>query len=133
MRQLFRICMAAWLWMTTISNLMAQGDSIHTRYTNLPAIYIETFGKVAITSKTEYVYATMWYVDENDQVTRYDSMQIRGRGNSTWKQMSKKPYRIKFQKKEKFLGKGYAKAKSWTLLANAGDKSLMRNVQLLRF
>lgn len=123
----FRILLFICLWMTTISNLMAQSDSIHTRYTNLPAIYIETFGKVPITSKTEYVYATMWYVDENDQVTRYDSMQIRGRGNSTWKQMSKKPYRIKFQKKEKFLGKGYAKAKSWTLLANAGDKSLMRN------
>lgn len=127
MKQLFRICMATWLWIMATGNLMAQDESIYTRYSNLPTIYIETFGKVAITSKTEYVYATMWYVDENDLVTRYDSMQIRGRGNSTWKQISKKPYRIKFQKKEKFLGKGYAKAKSWTLLANAGDKSLMRN------
>lgn len=113
------------LWMTSVC-LMAQ-DVTYTRYTNLPAVYIETFDRVEITSKTEYVYATMWYVDENDLVTRYDSMQIRGRGNSTWKQMSKKPYRIKFNKKEKFLGKGYAKAKSWTLLANAGDKTLMRN------
>lgn len=96
------------------------------RYTNLPAIYIETFNKVSITSKETYVYATMWYVDENDSVTRYDSLQIRGRGNSTWG-LRKKPYRLKFQSKEKFLGKGYAKAKSWTLLANAGDKTLIRN------
>lgn len=124
--KLFRILSFIGLWMA-VASLMAQDDTAYTRYTNLPAIYIETFNKVAITSKTEYVYATMWYVDENDEVTRYDSLQIRGRGNSTWKQISKKPYRIKFQEKEKFLGKGYAKAKSWTLLANAGDKSLMRN------
>ena len=96
------------------------------RYTNLPAIYIETFNKVSITSKETYVYATMWYIDENDSITRYDSLQIRGRGNSTWG-LRKKPYRLKFHSKEKFLGKGYAKAKSWTLLANAGDKTLIRN------
>ncbi len=92
----------------------------------MPHIYIETFNKKAITSKTTYIYATMFYVDEDDVVTRYDSMQIRGRGNSTWN-LSKKPYRIKFSQKEKFLGKGYANAKKWTLLANAGDKTLMRN------
>lgn len=48
MKQLFRICMAAWFWATALGNLMAQGDSIHTRYSNLPTIYIETFGKVAM-------------------------------------------------------------------------------------
>ena len=97
-----------------------------TRLSNLPAIYINTFDHCPITSKTDYVYATMHYVDENDNLTTYDSLQIRGRGNSTWG-LPKKPFRIKFHKKEKFLGQGYAKAKSWTLLANAGDKSLMRN------
>ncbi|MBQ4621597.1 MAG: CotH kinase family protein, partial [Bacteroidaceae bacterium] len=126
MKRLFRIFAFAWLWIMIAGNLMAQENATYSRYTNLPTIYIETFNKAGITSKTTYVYATMWYVDENDQVTRYDSMQIRGRGNSTWN-LQKKPYRIKFQNKEKFLGKGYAKAKSWTLLANAGDKTLMRN------
>lgn len=98
----------------------------YKRVTNLPHIYIETFNKKSITSKTVYIYATMYYVDETDEVVRYDSMQIRGRGNSTWN-IAKKPYRIKFQQKEKFLGKGYANAKKWTLMANAGDKTLMRN------
>lgn len=98
----------------------------YTRLTNLPHVYIETFNHVSITSKTEYVYSTMHYVDEQDVVTTYDSMEIRGRGNSTWN-LPKKPYRIKFHEKEKFLGKGYANAKKWTLLANAGDKTLMRN------
>lgn len=96
------------------------------RLSNLPTIYIETHNGVSITSKENYIYATLWYVDENDNITQYDSLQIRGRGNSTWG-LRKKPYRLKFQSKEKFLGKEYAKAKSWTLLANAGDKTLMRN------
>lgn len=98
----------------------------YTRKTDLPTLYIETFDGRDITSKTEYKYCRMHYVDESDLVTDYDSVSIRGRGNSTWK-LSKKPYKIKFNKKEKFLGKGYAKAKKWTLLANAGDKTLMRN------
>ena len=106
--------------------LMAVNAQTYQRVTNLPHVYIETVNNVPITSKTTYVDATMYYVDEEDVVTQYEGMQIRGRGNSTWG-LKKKPYRIKFQEKEKFLGKGYAKAKKWTLLANAGDKTLMRN------
>ena len=104
---------------------VAKAQTYH-RLTNLPHVYIETKEGVAIASKTEYVYATMYYVDENDVVTTYENMQIRGRGNSTW-ELPKKPYRIKFSSKEKFLGTGYAKAKKWTLMANAGDKTMMRN------
>ena len=97
-----------------------------TRLTNLPAVYINTFDGGGIVSKTDYKYCRLRYVDETDVVTLYDSVSIRGRGNSTWS-LSKKPYRIKFLNKEKFLGTGYAKAKKWTILANAGDKTLMRN------
>lgn len=96
------------------------------RVTNLPHIYIDTFNGRDITSKDNYVMARLWYVDENDSVAFFDSLQIRGRGNSTWG-LPKKPYKLKFQSKEKFLGKGYAKTKKWTLLANHGDKTLMRN------
>lgn len=98
----------------------------YTLKTDLPAIYIETFDGYGVTSKDTYKYCRLHYVDEAGQVSHYDSVSIRGRGNSTWK-MAKKPYRIKFKEKEKFLGKGYAKAKKWTLLANAADKTMMRN------
>ena len=104
----------------------AQSADTYSRKTNLPAVYIRTFNNQSIYSKTDYVYATMWIVDEKDEVTRYDSLQIRGRGNSTWN-MSKKPYRIKLHEKSKLQGKGFANAKKWTLLANAADKSLIRN------
>ena len=98
----------------------------YVRMTSLPAIYLETFDGKSITSKTTYKYCRLYYVDESNHVTAYDSVSIRGRGNSTWG-LSKKPYKIKFLNKEKFLGTGYAKAKKWTLMANAGDKTLMRN------
>ncbi|MBQ2344604.1 MAG: CotH kinase family protein, partial [Prevotella sp.] len=103
--------------------------SVHGQWTlktNLPALYINTFDGRNITSKTNYVNAQLVYMDEESHVTKWDTIQIRGRGNSTWN-MSKKPYRIKFLKKQRFLGEERANAKSWTLLANAADKTMLRN------
>ena len=92
---------------------------------NLPAIYINTFDGSNIDSKTTYKYAKLWRIQDGE--TEFiDSLEIRGRGNIT-RGVDKKPYRIKFKEKEKFLGKGYAKARNWTLLANAVDKTLIRN------
>lgn len=119
MKKLLTITLALW---AAAANLTAQ----YTNRTDLPAIYIETFDGGGIYSKETYKYCRLHYVDEAGAVTSYDSVSIRGRGNSTWG-LSKKPYRIKFHDKEKFLGKGYAKCKSWTLMANAGDKTMMRN------
>jgi hypothetical protein len=96
------------------------------RVTNLPHVYITTENKQNITSKDYYINSTIWYVNESDNVIEYDSVGIRGRGNSTWS-LPKKPYKIKFPVKQKLLGKGYARAKKWTLLANCGDKTLIRN------
>ena len=92
---------------------------------DVPTLYINTVDGNSITSKTIYKYATMYEVTAND-TTMYDSLQIRGRGNSTWG-LAKKPYRLKFNSKEKFLGKGHAKAKSWVLMANHADKTMLRN------
>lgn len=117
--------LCAWTVAMTMA-LCAEAQAKYERLTNLPAIYIRTYDNVPITGKTTYVLATMWYVDENDGVTRYDSLEIRGRGNSTWN-LAKKPYKLKFHVKEKLLGNSRANAKKWTLLANAGDKTLIRN------
>lgn len=97
----------------------------YNQLTNIPTVYIDTHNRVGVTSKTNYIYATMTYID-GAKMVQYDSLQIRGRGNSTWN-LAKKPYRIKFKESTKFLGKGYAKNKSWTLLANHADKTLLRN------
>lgn len=51
-------------------------------------------------------------------------MEIRGRGNSSW-EAAKKPYKIKLDKKREVLGLG--KNKHWVLVANAYDRTLIRD------
>ncbi len=109
-----------------LSGCLAAADAqTYPQKTNLPTVYIETENGQAITSKETYIKATLRYVDTTGEIL-YDALGIRGRGNSTWG-LAKKPYRIKFDKKQEFLGPDRAKAKSWTLIANYADKSLMRN------
>lgn len=98
------------------------------RLTNLPTYYLETYDGLDITSRTDYKWGSLTIVD--DAGTRFiDSLRIRGRGNSSWLNMKtdKKPYRLKFNTKTRLLGQPYASAKNWVLLANADDKSLIRN------
>ncbi len=52
-------------------------------------------------------------------------VELKGRGNSSWSNSDKKPYQIKFSKKQSVLG--MEKAKKWVLLANTFDESLIRN------
>ena len=103
-----------------------RAQSNYQRLTNLPHVYINTFDGKDVTSKKAEVSVNLYMVDEKDSVAVYDSIAIRGRGNSTWN-LEKKPYRIKFKEKTRFLGHERANAKKWTLLANHGDKSLIRN------
>ncbi len=95
-------------------------------FLELPAVIIKTENGQDIVSKDEYVTSTITVTNtkaewEFDEV----SADVKGRGNSTWG-LDKKPYRIKFDSKQKMFGSSY-KAKSWTLIANHGDKSLLRN------
>lgn len=61
-----------------------------------------------------------WWGPENGTV------EVRGRGNSTWG-LPKKPYRLKFPEKVSPIGLDHTKAKSWVILAQDMDKSLIRN------
>ena len=108
-------------------NVVAVFADKYPQITNVPTIYINTEGGVPVVSKEEYVTA---YVSVRGAENAEDNItevlaEIKGRGNSTWG-MAKKPYRLKFDKKIKFLG-NEAKEKNWVLLANYADKTLMRN------
>ncbi len=92
---------------------------------DVATLYINTQDEAAVNSKSTFRYARMWEVMDG-QVTMYDSLQIRGRGNSTWG-LAKKPYRLKFNEKVRLLGPDRAKAKNWVLMANHADKTLLRN------
>lgn len=109
---------------------------------DVPTIYLtteNTFTWDAWTAKSEeYQNATIVIVDKNGTMKqRNETVTFRGRGNSTWSSGSKKkPWRLKFPTKTKLLAEqdanyneinNYADAKSWTLLCNVFDKSLLRN------
>ncbi len=64
-------------------------------------------------------------VDEAGETVYEGGLEIKGRGNSTW-QMEKKPYNIKLDDKDNLFGMG--KTKKWSLIANHGDNSMIRNV-----
>ena len=97
-------------------------------FTGLPVMYIDTQGGKDIESKDYYLKAHMKLVEDVRTRGPGDvleaNLQIKGRGNSTWG-LPKKPYRLKFDEKISFFGEH--KDRSWVLLANYTDKSMMRN------
>ena len=50
---------------------------------------------------------------------------IRGRGNSTWRNHKKKPYKIRLKEKKDLFGMG--ESKEWALMANSADPTLIKN------
>lgn len=87
-------------------------------------LYVNTKNNAPIVSKEEYVKGTV-EVKEGEFKTGELSMEIRGRGNSTWGLFPKKPYRIKM--KERYPLLGMRPLKNYVLLAEYSDKSLLRN------
>lgn len=87
-------------------------------------IYIETNNRDVI-EYGEYIKGTL-SINQNGRYEENDlPLEIRGRGNSTWKEYDKKPYRIKFDSRVSLFG--MKSAKNYVLLAEHGDKSLLRN------
>ena len=92
---------------------------------SLPVLSIDTQDGADILSKEEYVGCDVSVFHTAAEHTFYKAeAKIRGRGNTTW-QMPKKPYKLKFEEKTDLFGNG--KAKTWTLIANYADQSLLRN------
>ncbi|MCC8176884.1 MAG: CotH kinase family protein [Bacteroidales bacterium] len=94
--------------------------------TNVPTIFIDVEDGAEITSKVDYRNATLrinGYGHYDDVAPT--AVSIRGRGNSTWYDFPKKPYRLKFSKKISLCG--LTKAKSYCLIANYIDCTLARN------
>lgn len=95
----------------------------------LPVMYINTIDNQPIVSKEDYIDATYW-IDPME--TDFESVgaaddqkktEIRGRGNYTWRDFDKKPYKIKLEKKTALLG--MPKSKHWALLANCESISYL--------
>jgi len=92
----------------------------------IPVLFLETENGAEITSKSQYINATLQMNsgEENTASLGEVPIRIRGRGNSTWK-WEKKPYKIHFAEPTSLFG--LPEAEEWALFANYADKSLMRN------
>ncbi|MCQ2192795.1 MAG: CotH kinase family protein [Paludibacteraceae bacterium] len=93
--------------------------------TGLPMVFVNTPVLQSEINKTDWVDgASMTILLPDGTIDYSGSMQIKGRGNTTWN-YPKKPYNIKLDAKAKILG--MSKHKRWCLMANWMDRTLMRN------
>ena len=102
-----------------------QDYTIVVRNTGLPIVRIETPGKKAVTSKTNWMDGATIRIERPDGSVDYEgSLEIKGRGNSTWN-YPKKPYALRLKEKDEILG--MPSHKRWILLANWKDRTILRN------
>lgn len=104
-----------------------EGDDSHFyRLTNLPTVTIHTLdGEIPADKITQIVAQLTILGDDGHAEILTGPGTIRERGNAS-RLYPKRPYRIKFDSKQKVLGSP-GKAKKWTLIPNYGDKTLVRN------
>ena len=132
-------------WSDGVTEAERSGDapSSDTTYTayfkekalDLPILVITTDNGKDITSKDVYTKGKISVKNvDKDYILDSLAMEIRGRGNFTWSSTfnsdpmyNKRPYKIKLSEQQKLAGVGDGKSKTWALLADHCDQSLLRN------
>ena len=101
-------------------------DSRFYQVTNLPTVYIHTLNDEIPYDKEHQIVSQLTIISDDGTKLLSEPGTTRERGNAS-REFPKKPWRIKFDKKQNVLD-APAKAKKWTLINNYGDKTLMRNL-----
>ena len=132
MKKLLFLCIIALLAASCDKGPQATGneqdkpsEDVLVPSTAMPVINIVTDNNAQIVSKDDYIKANVTVTTADGVTTDVMRTNIRGRGNSSWYNAEKKSYRLKFEEKQSLLGRG--KDKSWSLIANYFDKTLLRN------
>lgn len=109
------------------SNENSENENSEILYSGtLPVLHIDTKGNAPIVSKEEYLNAT-YYLDALE-LDGYESignrenplpLKIRGRGNSSWSNYDKKPYRLKLNSKAALCG--LKENKNFVLIPHVGS------------
>ena len=108
-----------------IKNGVYEDYTIIVKNTGLPVVRIETPGGKTVASKTVWMDGAKIRIEKPDGKVDYEgSMEIKGRGNSTWNYV-KKPYALRLKEKGEILG--MPSHKRWILLANWKDRTILRN------
>ena len=100
--------------------------------TAVPRIDIDIDGGVMVSSKDYYLNALITIQGNGVWADFQDSVQIKGRGNSSWSTnpYAKNPYRLKFASSVKPFG--LKKGKNWNLIAQAQKGSMMSNPMAMK-
>jgi len=112
-------------------------DGTHVMQSDLRALFLYSSdpvneGREFIENCERHVNRTtgsMAIIAQDGTVDHADDLrQIRGRGNGTWGN-EKKPYQIKLEERADLLktGNEEERARTWVLLAEAGDRTLLHN------
>ena len=109
-------------------NQESKEHSIKSRKLNLPSVSVNlglSEANFADFKNKLKIDATLSVFSKDNPLADV-SLTIKGRGNSSWFNAPKKSYTIKFDKKQEFLG--FDSNKSFALIANYFDKTLLRNI-----
>ncbi len=92
----------------------------------LPELFI-TAGQEYTEVERETYLASSYRMTNTDLRYCFEGLpgEVRGRGNSTWTEFAKKPFKIKFSKRQDIFGMG--DDKEWALLSNSMDHAMLRN------
>ena len=93
----------------------------------LPLLFINTADRKEIKSKEKWLDGSSYVIINSDGSVLDVYGKIKGRGNSTWK-YDKKPYAVKFSEKQSPFC--FPAHKSWVLLAESCDRSLLRTAYM---
>jgi hypothetical protein len=93
----------------------------------IPVVRISVENGANITSKETYRNISLT-ISEDDVVLLDAAGRAKGRGNATWVNYPKKPYKVKFDEKQSPFG--FPSNKDWTLLAEYCDKSFLRTAYM---
>ncbi len=105
-----------------------------TEAKTMPRLDIYTDNGQDVTSKENYLHGTATLSECHEKFAFENvGVNIRARGNSTF-HAPKKPFRLKFDQKQEMLGLNGGKAyKSWVLMADYYDGSMLRTYGTFKF
>lgn len=111
--------------LTTLINAISTNSELHSATCSgtLPVVMINTENKWGVISKENYINASLYVIYPDGKTFGSEAspytLRIRGRGNSTWTNPPKKPYKLKFDEKVGLMGLN--KNKDFTLLPDYLD------------
>lgn len=118
-------------WTPYGRNVTVTVDWLTNHATNVPRIDLNVEDGKPISSKTVYLNAEIIIDGAGVFPDMTDSVQVKGRGNTSWQgTYGKSPYRLKFKSKKKPFG--LSGGKNWVLLANNQTGSMLTNAIALK-